>query len=98
MPPSSRRAWVRKGTRAEIRIAKSLGVKRLAGPGREDFRHRGKAIENKHHDRRNIHAGFIQQAHDKGRDVVNASGRKGFSAGAKALAKKLGIRLTRIQR
>ena len=89
---SPRRA-ARKGTRAEHRVARALGVERVGGPGRPDFVLEGVPGENKHWAARPVHAGMIRKAHRHGSGIVNASGRKGFTKGAKRLARDLGIRL-----
>ena len=100
-PPAKPRNFKRaanKGFRAEQRVARVLKVKKVGGPGRPDFVAKGRNIENKHWDTRAVHAGAIRKAAVDGRHVVNASGRKGFSKGAKALAAQLGIRLSYVKR
>lgn len=94
---SPRRA-ARKGTRAEYRVAKAFGVDRVGGPGKEDFVLDGVPGENKHWTARPIDASIVKKAHSKKVGVINSSGRKGFTKGAKGLAKDLGIRLTNRKR
>lgn len=91
----SARRVANKGIRAEVRVNKKLKCKVLGGPGRADYDCKGTLVENKHRDTRAVHAGFVKQAHRQGAKVLNASGRKGFSKGAKKLASELGIKLTR---
>jgi hypothetical protein len=94
---SPRRA-ARKGTRAEHRVARAFGVTRVGGPGRPDFVLNGVPGENKHWTARAIDASVVRKASARGVGVINSSGRKGFTRGAKILAKGLRIRLVNRKR
>ena len=91
----SPRRVANKGVRAEARLAAKWKVRRVGGPGRPDFVVKGMAVENKHWDRRNVHAGIVRKVHQAGVRVLNSSGRKGFTSGARRQARILGITLTR---
>lgn len=89
----SARRGANKGFRAEVRVARRLRAKRVGGPGRPDLLVKGVPAEVKNWSARAVHAGQIEKAYRHGSRVVIASGRKGFSRGAKAVAEELGIRL-----
>ena len=91
----SPRRVANKGVRAEARLAAKWKVRRVGGPGRPDFIVKGLAVENKHWSRRKVHAGIVRQVHRAGIRILNASGPRSFTRGARQLARLLGVRLTR---